>query len=123
LECREGLPAWNRSRKTTLRVFPFPMPTDVIKPHSHLKLRFSVPKNRVIEYEVEANRPVDTYILDEEGLREFYSRKDYIESYYGGFSNRLKHQQELKLPFGGWAYLVIKNAQNESVAVYYEIRT
>lgn len=99
------------------------MPTDIIRPRSHLKIRFSVPKNRVIEYEVQANRPVDTYILDEEGLREFYSRKDYIESYYGGFANRLKHQQELKLPFGGWAYLVIKNSQNESVSVYYEIRT
>jgi hypothetical protein len=97
------------------------MPTDKIRPSSHLKIKFQIPRNRVIRYEVEASRPVDTYILDEKGLQEFYSKSNSIESYYGGFSNRYNHQQELRLPFGGWAYLVIKNNQSESVAVHYEV--
>lgn len=75
----------------------------------------------MIKYEVEANRPVDTYILDEQGLQEFYSKRDYIESYYGGFSNRYNHTQELRLPFSGWGYLVIKNPHDASVAVHYEL--
>jgi hypothetical protein len=98
------------------------MPTEKIRPNSHLKIRFQIPKNRVVKYEVEADRPVDTYILDEKGLQEFYAKNtDWIESYYGGFSNRYKHRQELRLPFSGWAYLVIKNSQNETVAVHYEL--
>lgn len=97
------------------------MPTQKIRPNSHLKVKFRIPPNGVIRFDVEASSPVDTYILDEEGLREFYSRREWIESYYGGFSNRYEHHQEIKMPFRGWAYLIIKNARSESVGVHYEL--
>lgn len=97
------------------------MPTAIVRPNSHLKVKFRIPRDRTVKFEVEASAPVDTYILDDEGLREFYSRKEWIESYYGGFNNRYEHHQEIKMPFGGWAYLVIKNARSESVAVHYEL--
>jgi hypothetical protein len=96
------------------------MPTEMIKPNSHLKIRFSVPRRRVVEYDVEANRPVDTYILDENGLEDFYSRKQRFES-WGGFTRRYEHHEQITLPFKGWAYLIIKNSQDESVAVHYEL--
>lgn len=97
------------------------MPLTTLEPDTHLKIRYTVPRKRMIEYHVVANHPVDTYILDEEGLAEFYAGEEYIQS-YGGFTRRLKHKQELGLPFGGWWYLIIKNPdQDQSVSVYYEV--
>jgi hypothetical protein len=98
------------------------MPVALIKPNSHLKIKYPVPRGRRIEYEVESDKPVTTYVLDEEGLDQFYNgRAEYITSYYGGFSGRRKHYQQLKLPFKGDWYLVIKNDQDKAVAVHYEV--
>ncbi len=99
------------------------MPVALIRPNSHLKVRYPVPRGAWIEYNVEADKPVTTYILDEDGLSQFYNgRTEYITSYYGGFPNRRNHYQQLKLPFnkGHW-YLIIKNDQDKSVAVHYEV--
>jgi hypothetical protein len=99
------------------------MPTALIRPRSHLRVKYPVPRTGRIEYEVEADNPVTTYVLDEEGLKEFQNgRTEYIESYYGGFPYRRVHYQSLKLPFrsGNW-YLVIKNDQDKAVAVHYEV--
>jgi hypothetical protein len=99
------------------------MPIATIKPGQDLKIRFPVPKSRVIEYEVEADRPVSTWVLDEEGLHQFSSKhSDDVTSYYGGFHRRYRHQQELRLPFSGWWYLVIDNLDDKNpVAVHYEV--
>lgn len=101
------------------------MPTALLKPHSYLKVRYSVPKNGSVEYKVEANRPVNTFIVDEEGLKEFLGRGEEVYSYYGGFAKRREHQQELRLPLKvrvqGWWYLIIDNPNSESVAVHYEV--
>jgi hypothetical protein len=92
-----------------------------LRPYSYLKVRYPVPKRGLIDYKVEAERPVDTFVLDEEGLREFLGKGRDVYSYYGGFSNRYEHHQELRLPFRGWWYLVIDNNQDEPVKVYYEV--
>jgi hypothetical protein len=97
------------------------MPTALIKPKSYLRVRYHVPHRRLIDYTVEADRPVDTYILDDEGLNEFLGKGEDVYSYYGGFYNRYKHHQELRLPFQGWWYLVIDNQNREPVAVHYEV--
>jgi hypothetical protein len=97
------------------------MPTETIRPNSHLLLKYFVPKGGVIHYRVESSRPVDSYVFDEIGVKEFYGKRDYVESYYGGFPNRRRHDQEIKLPFKGPWYLLIKNNQSETVGVYYEV--
>jgi hypothetical protein len=100
------------------------MPTVTIKPGEHLSIRYPVPRGRLIEYEVEAERPVTTYILDEEGLHQYLGESDAetVTSYYGGFHRRHNHRQELRLPFTGWWYLVIQNLdRKEPVAVHYEV--
>jgi hypothetical protein len=97
------------------------MPTALIKPKSYLSVRYRVPRSGLIEYKVEASRPVNTFVLDEEGLREFLGRGGDVYSYYGGFARRYEHRQELRLPFSGWWYLVIDNPMSESVAVHYEV--
>jgi len=97
------------------------MPTALLKPNSHLRVRYWVPRGGLIEYSVEASRPVDTFILDEQGLKEFSKRGSDVYSYYGGFPNRYEHSQELRLPFRGVWYLVINNPHRESVAVHYDV--
>jgi len=99
------------------------MSTALLKPDSHLRIRYPVPHRGLIEYHVEADRPVDTFILDRKGLMEFLDGKtDYIYSYYGGFTNRYEHHQKIKLPFHDWWYLIIRNPnKKEPVAVHYEV--
>ena len=101
------------------------MPTQMIKPNGYLKVRYKVPRRGLIEYTVEADRPVDTFVLDQEGLLEFEDRAESVYSYYGGFARRREHHQELRLPPNvraeGFWYLVINNRNNESAAVHYEV--
>ena len=97
------------------------MPTSLIEPKGYLRIRYRVPPRGLIEYKVEADRPVSTYVLDEEGLEEFLGRGKDITSYYGGFYNRYEHRQEIRLPFRGWWYLVIDNTSRYPIAVHYEV--
>jgi len=97
------------------------MPMALIKPRGYLRVRYSVPRRGLIEYYVQADKPVNTYILDEQGLSEFLGKGEDVYSYYGGFHNRREHRQELRLPFRGWWYLVIDNENREPVAVHYEV--
>jgi len=99
------------------------MPLDVIKPHSHLKLSYPSPRKPRIEYEVEANRPVTTFVLDDEGLREYNTRGSDVYSYFGGFTNRRVHREKVEFPkdFAGPWYLIIQNSTNSPVAVNYQV--
>jgi len=99
------------------------MQTALLKPDTHLRVRYPVPRNGWVEYTVEADGvPVTTWILDDDGLREFNSGRKDITSYYGGFTHRYKHHQEIRLPFRGWWYLIIENdSRSEPAAVSYEV--
>jgi hypothetical protein len=99
------------------------MQTALLKPDTHLKIRYPVPRDGRIEYTVEADgAPVTTWVLDEQGVKEFNKGKEIIESYYGGFPKRGYHHQELRLPFRGWWYLIIENpSRSDSSAVHYEV--
>jgi len=97
------------------------MPMALIKPRGYLRVRYSVPRRGLIEYYVQADKPVSTYVLDEQGLSGFLGKGEDVYSYYGGFPSRREHRQELRLPFRGWWYLVIDNDNREPVAVHYEV--
>jgi hypothetical protein len=98
------------------------MPVALIKPNKHLRVKYKVPRNGLVDYSVEADRPVTTFIVDDEGLKEFYGRGDEVHSYYGGFPNRRWHQQELKLPFKGNWYLIILNEDDKNpAATWYNV--
>ncbi len=98
------------------------MPTVTVQPDHHLQLRYRVPRSGVVEYHVEAERPVTTFVVDEEGLREFMDEGGEVGSYYGGFARRYRHDEEVRFPFRrGWWYLVIVNNESTPVAVHYEV--
>ncbi len=100
------------------------MPLQAIKPNNYLILRFPVPPNNRVEYEVEASSPVTTFVVDDEGLREYKSRGDTITSYYGGFSRRYLHKEKVRFPreMGGDWYLIISNdSKKDPAAVRFEV--
>jgi hypothetical protein len=102
------------------------MPLDTIRPNSHLKLRYSAPPNRRVRFEVEANHPVTTWVLDEEGLREYNRGRGDIESYYGGFPYRRIHEGKAVFPpdfQGPWYFIIENDSKGKTVAVRYEIFT
>jgi hypothetical protein len=98
------------------------MPKLRIGPDENVRLRFSVPEGGLIEFELEADHPVETYILRPRGLELFDHGSDSFK-YYGGFPNaRRKQRQELRLPFEGpWYLLIVNPDEDESVNVNYDV--
>lgn len=98
------------------------MPTVQIGRNQNIRARYRVPKNRVVEFDVQADRPVKTYIMRESGIERFARGEPF--RYYGGFQDPPKknHHQELVLPFDGLWYLVIMNpSKTNPVDVAYEV--
>jgi hypothetical protein len=90
-----------------------------LKPNEGLSLKYRVPRRGLVEFVVEAERPVHTYVLDPEGLDAFNHGK--TDRSFGGFMTRQRHHQELRLPFKGTWYLVILNPHDEPVAIGYDV--
>lgn len=111
---------FSKASEPAARYEPVVMPTTLLEPNTHLKIKYRVPRSRVIKYYVEAERPVNTHVLDEEGLKYYYDARDF--SSYGGLNRRREHVQELRLPFLGWWFLIIENpSSKESIAVHYDV--
>jgi len=95
------------------------MPTQTLPANSYIYFKFHFRRRGVIKFYVEAELPVDTYVVDEPGFENFTSGYEFTT--YGGFTNREKHQQELRVPFEGYWYLIIQNHQIRGIAVHYEV--
>jgi hypothetical protein len=99
------------------------MPTRIIRPGENVRLRFRVPNSRVVEYEIESDRPVKSYILRTKGLELFDEGSERFK-YYGGFPEaRKKQRQELVLPFdeGHWWLLIVNPSKDHSAQVFYDV--
>jgi hypothetical protein len=101
------------------------MPDVTIPPNQHIAPRYRVPDSGVIRFRLEANIPVETYIVRPAGL-DFFNEGRRTFKYYGGFpAARRIQRQTLALPFEGKWHLLIINRDKESDAlvdysVYYE---
>lgn len=99
------------------------MPPLSLAPNTHIRLRFTVPRNKRVGFRVEAEDPVETYVFDGDGLREFY-HDGLTDSSVGGFSRpRRIHDQEITVPFRGHGYLVILNPTDHHVGINYDLFT
>jgi hypothetical protein len=97
------------------------MPSTTIKADQYIQLEYRVPRNGWIEFEIDANGPVTSYVLDKVGLNDFAEGITDFH-YYGGFARRDYHQQKLYLPFNGSWFLVISNrSRTYDVRVRYEV--
>ena len=98
------------------------MPTVRIGPDENARLRYSVPESGLVEFELEADHPVRTYIVRPRGLELFDEGKRSFK-YYGGFPDaRRKQHQTVRLPFeGSWYLLIINDDEEESVRVTYDV--
>ena len=74
-----------------------------------------------MEFEVEADRPVNTYVVDREGLEQFSHGRPEFPA-YGGFARRKRHFQEVRLPFRGPWYLIVLNPSDKPATVHYQVR-
>lgn len=99
------------------------MPRLRIGPDENTRLRYSVPDSGLVEFELEADHPVKTYIVRPRGL-ELFDQGSSTFKYYGGFpEERKKQAQELRLPFEGpWYLLIVNPDKGHSVSVNLEVR-
>jgi len=99
------------------------MPRVKIGPDENIRLRYSVPDSGLVEFEIEADHPVKSYIVRPRGL-ELFDEGSTTFRYYGGFPEpRRRHYQEVRLPFGGsWYLLVVNPDRDDSANVSYEVR-
>lgn len=98
------------------------MPSITIPADRNVRLKYRVPDDGVVSFWLEADRPVETYIVRPRGLEHFdQGSKSFV--YYGGFPRARKRQrQEVRLPFKGSWYLIILNpSRTEPSVVDYEV--
>jgi hypothetical protein len=99
------------------------MPTKIIRPNENMRLRYSVPRSRIVEFEIEADHPVQSFIVRTRGL-ELFDEGSPSFKYYGGFPEaRRRQHQELILPFddGHWWLLIVNPSNTRSVEVFYDV--
>src|SRR5690242_936267 len=96
------------------------MPVELLEPDTHIAIRYPATRKRRIAFNVEANDPVTTYIVDKDGLDQFYAGED-IEA-FGGFHRRRTHyDDDVRIPPNKPWYLVIMNKEDHPVAVSYDV--
>ena len=95
------------------------MPVKTLPPNTYTVVRTYIPWSKRFNFLVDADYPVDTYMLDEDELAKF--RQGKIVRSYGGYEERRFHRDIGRLPYGGEWYLVISNFGEQSSDVYYEV--
>ena len=96
------------------------MAVELLKPDTHVVIKYPArTRKRHIEFDVEGNDPVTAYVMDKDGLDQFYAGED-MDVFYG-FRRRRKHNDEVTIPSNTPWYLVIMNEEDHPVAVSYDV--
>jgi len=98
------------------------MPTITLKPDTNVRMAFTTSRNRWVTLELDANHPVESYIVRPRGLEVFDEGRSTFR-YYGGLARpRRHHYQELRLPFEGrWYLLIVNRNRTDTAKVRYEV--
>lgn len=97
------------------------MPSTTLKPNTNIRLQYRVPDSGFVEFEIDADSPVASYIVRPKGL-DLFDRGSTRFRYYGGFPDARKyHRQFLKLPFAGTFYLLIVNEGRRTIGIDYSV--
>ena len=90
-----------------------------LSPMSYTAVPTYVPQNRRINYTVEAEHPVSTFLIDKDDF-DRYDVGEEVRS-FGGFSRKRYHKQRGKMPYSGDWMLVISNENRHPVAVHFDV--
>ena len=95
-----------------------------VKPNHTQKIEIGLESRRNdprLIFEVRADIPITTYLVDDMGLEDF--RAGATPNYYAGFKDRRSHQADLTLPNFRRYYLIMRNDSPERTAkIEYDIR-
>jgi len=100
------------------------MPRIKLRGNEYISLEYKTQKRNPFEFELEADRPVQTYIVGPNALEHFEKGHKNFK-YWGGFPEPRMHQrQKVWIPFSGPVYLIIANPDPYATAeaeydVYY----
>ena len=96
------------------------MATAQIGPDQNARIRYRVPKDRTIEFSVQADRSVKTYVMTKKGCSVGCGKR--FKYTADSRASPDIHRQELILPFGSYWYLVIVNPNKaRTVEAEYEV--
>jgi hypothetical protein len=98
------------------------MPLTRLRGDEYVSLEFKPRKSGTFEFELDADRPVQTYIVGPKALERFEEGSKSFK-YWGGFPEARKHQkQKVWIPFSGPVYLIIANPDpHQTAEVEYEV--
>jgi hypothetical protein len=98
------------------------MPVTSIRGDEYISLEYRPRSSRTFEFEIDADRPVKSYIVGPKNLRRFVDGSKNFR-YWGGFPDPRKRQrQKIWIPFSGPVYLVIANPDHrETAQVQYQV--
>ena len=83
-----------------------------------LEARENAPR---VVFEVRADIPITTYLVDDMGLEDFRAGK--TPEYYFGFSDRRSHQADLTLPnFRRYYLLMMNKSEDKTAKVEFDVR-
>lgn len=97
------------------------MPVTIINPNKYKKFPYSTTKGkRRIEIQIEANRAIDVFIVQEQDFQDWRNSRD-----YGGisFKRQKRVEAEIEIPKGfdpDW-FLILENHGEEPAGVRYEL--
>ena len=97
------------------------MPVLRLRPDEYISLEYKRPKSRWFEFEIDADRPVKTYIVGPKNLRRFEEGRKF--NYVGGYPEERDHQrQKVWISFSGPVYLIISNPHRDKpVELEYDV--
>jgi hypothetical protein len=95
------------------------MPRIKLKANTHFTVPFDLPRSRrTVDFFVEADLPVRTFILDDDELAAFRAGKRYKT--YGADRAKKRHEKRVRIPSGAWNFVIV-NSNDEPVSVFYEL--
>jgi hypothetical protein len=98
------------------------MPALTLGPDEYTTLEYILKRKGPIEFEIDADAPVRTYVVGPKGLQRFEEGSKTFK-YWGGFPDpRASQKQKVWIPWSGPWYLIVTNpSKHESVGVDYEV--
>ena len=98
------------------------MPTITLGPDEYIVAEYKLPKRGTVQLDLDATRPVKTYIVGPKALTRFEEGSSTFK-YWGGFPDpRDSQHHTFVVPFSGPTFLIVMNPdKHQAVDVDYDL--